>query len=173
MTVRRTLSLAVVAAVVGLALPSPAWADSHESSDPEQGTRLDTFPDDITIEFETEVAEPATLSILTADGDVIADQVEVELDGQTLHAHVPDVDGSGYFEIAYSATGSDGDPIVGDIEFEVVGPDEAQDEPSSGESDDDGWRGIAVIVIGVALGVAVIVISWRLLRGRPERSELP
>lgn len=178
MTVRRSLLTVALASLIALALPTPASADPHETSDPGQGTRLDSFPDEITVQFGVQITEPASISVSTVEGDIVAEDVEAVVDGREIVADVSDLDGSGSFRVSYTVTGPDQQPIVGQIDFDVADPADTEagpgEEAAEEAAEDQGtnWRGILIIGIGVALGLAVIVISWRLLRGRPERDSL-
>lgn len=176
MTVRRGILAAVLALGLSMGAPLSAFADPHEQSEPEQGTRLDSFPNRISVQFAQPVAEPALVSVATTDGDVV-EEVEASVDGREIVADVAGIDEVGSFVVSYVVGTGDGGTIEGEIAFDVVelavSPVGANGLASVDEEEEGtNWRGILSISIGVLLGVVVIFLSWKLLRGKPERDSL-
>nr|WP_301539721.1 copper resistance CopC family protein [Nocardioides sp. zg-DK7169] len=172
-----------------LAPTAPAWAHAAlVSSDPGDGDRVETLPDEVALEFNEPIADPAYVVVTAPDGvrvnsgDAVVDGTRVTQDLDAQGLALP----AGSYTLAYRVVSADGHPVSGEQTFEVATATEASGQPATGSAgsteadasdaqseaaaDDDGWDAttVALLVAGI---VAVLALAGALvLRGRREGS---
>ncbi|WP_166389786.1 copper resistance protein CopC [Nocardioides ochotonae] len=180
-----TLAALLVALVPGLLLATALPASAHAalvSSDPADASSVETLPDEVTLEFNESIADPAYVVVTAPDGvrvnsgdaAVAGPQVTQALDAQGLA--LP----AGTYTLAYRVVSADGHPISGEQTFEVETPtvadadaaDAAQtDETAEGAGNDDGGDALSTVLL-VAGVVAVFGLGGALvLRARRGGSQ--
>ncbi|MDV6299314.1 copper resistance protein CopC [Dietzia maris] len=124
----RVASVAVAAALVGgAAAPAVVLAPvagAHSvlvSIDPEDGSELDTPPDEIVLTFNEEINQNFASVAVTA-GDDRATRVvgDPSVAGETVTVDVDDL-GPGAYTVGYRVTSSDGHVVSGSSVFTVMG----------------------------------------------------
>nr|WP_279536282.1 copper resistance protein CopC [Nocardioides ochotonae] len=167
--------------MLATALPASAHA-ALVSSDPADASSVETLPDEVTLEFNESIADPAYVVVTAPDGvrvnsgdaAVAGPQVTQALDAQGLA--LP----AGTYTLAYRVVSADGHPISGEQTFEVETPtvadadaaDAAQtDETAEGAGNDDGGDALSTVLL-VAGVVAVFGLGGALvLRARRGGSQ--
>lgn len=124
----RLASVAVAAALVGgAAAPSVVLAPvavAHSvlvSIDPEDGSELDTPPDEIVLTFNEEINQNFASVAVTAGDDRAARVVgDPSVAGEVVTVEVDDL-GPGAYTVGYRVTSSDGHVVSGSSVFTVTG----------------------------------------------------
>lgn len=124
----RLASVAVAAALVGgAAAPSVVLAPvavAHSvlvSIDPEDGSELDTPPDEIVLTFNEEINQNFASVAVTAGDDRAARIVgDPSVAGEVVTVEVDDL-GPGAYTVGYRVTSSDGHVVSGSSVFTVTG----------------------------------------------------
>jgi methionine-rich copper-binding protein CopC len=118
---RRLLALALLC---GLALLlGTGVASAHTrllSSDPADGTSLDTGPDRVSLEFN-ESMQPgfSTITVVGADGTQFQTG-DVTADGDSVSIGVSPLGAAGRYEIGYRVISEDGHPVTGSVAFTLT-----------------------------------------------------
>ncbi|WP_228387858.1 MULTISPECIES: copper resistance CopC family protein [unclassified Nocardioides] len=172
-----TLAALLLALIPGTLLAAAAPASAHAalvSSDPADGSRVASLPDEVTLEFNEEISDPAYVVVTAPDGvrvnsgdaTVRGPRVTQALDAQGLA--LP----AGSYTLAYRVVSADGHPISGEQTFEVetataADPatetdrtDEGATEGGAAADDDWGATATGLVVAGV---VALVVLAGALL----------
>jgi methionine-rich copper-binding protein CopC len=110
----------------GLALllgAAPALAHTRlQSSDPADGSNLDTPPERVSLTFN-EAMTPGFSTLLVVGPDDIQYQTgEVSADGGTVSTAVRPLGPAGRYEIRYRVVSSDGHPVAGSVAFTLTTP---------------------------------------------------
>ena len=172
--------VAVVALVLAGTLgPGAATALAHNvlvSSDPAEGARLDTGPEQVTLTFDQPVRLAFnTVTMVGPDGSHWID-APVRVEGPTVTAPVHELGPAGTYTIGYRILSADGHPVSNKVTFELtkpgngtpVSPPEAAGEQDSSEQGSGSgapvWPWIAGAVVLVLLGLG---LALRL--GRPSQ----
>jgi len=174
-----TLAALLVALVPGLLLATAHPASAHAaliSSDPADGSSVETLPGEVTLEFNEAIADPAYVVVTAPDGvrvnvgdaTVAGPQVTQALDAQGLA--LP----AGTYTLAYRVVSADGHPISGEQTFEVATPTAADTTASTEDTgstddtagDDDGRDTLSTVLLGAGV-VAMLGLGGALvLRAR-------
>ena len=113
-----------------LALPAPAQAhDTLLSTDPEDGSTLETSPEAITFTFSADVLEVSPLVRITDESGEEVAEIEPSVEGPTATATLPEPLAAGTYEIQWRVVSGDGHPIEGTLTLTVE-----QDPADEGES---------------------------------------
>jgi methionine-rich copper-binding protein CopC len=140
MWVRVLVVLLLAAAATGALLAHPQAALAHDtllSTDPEDGSTVDSSPEKITLEYSANILDVSPVVRITdADGTVVQEG-DPEIDGPDAIAKVEKPLDPGTYTIQWRVVSSDGHPIEGDFSFTVAG-DGADAGPSSEASDAGG-----------------------------------
>ena len=159
------------------------------SSDPTDGARLESVPEQVVLTFSESLRQPSEAGVIV-DGKAIS--AEVEVDGPrvvvTPQADAPD----GTYEVNYRVVSADGHPITGTLEFTIasaagIATEAPADEPTPTEvpseeispaptdatddvKDDAVWS--SPLLLGAIVVVAVLAIGTAtVLRRRSTRSD--
>lgn len=167
------LMLCAIAAFV--VAPAASAHDELLATDPEQGSVVDTLPEEISMTFSGLLLDEAgatEVSVTSADGTSLTDGDPI-LDGTGLTQPL-DGSASGTVTVLWRVVSSDGHPIAGDFTFDVgaasatstsaasPGPSESSAPENSG--DDFPWPlviTVAIVVLGAGLVVALVATSRR------------
>lgn len=160
------LLLLVLAFVVAGAWPAGAHT-SLLSSDPADGARLDTAPEQVVLTFSEPIREPSEASV-QVDGRTLEAQVSV--DGPRLVV-TPASPAGGSYEINYRVVSADGHPVSGTTTFDVTsGPTVEPTEAAAASSVSDENGGVPTVLWIVLGGIVVVgALAFALLR-RPKVS---
>jgi hypothetical protein len=118
------LLAATVAACVALLLgAAPAFAHTRlESSDPADGSSVDTVPESVSLTFNEDIgAEFASMSVVGPDGTNYATGTVTTSGGQVSTAVSP-LGPAGVYEIGYRVVSDDGHPVQGKVSFTLTTP---------------------------------------------------
>jgi len=130
-------SLAAALGVVALAAAPAAAHASLIGANPEDGGTVERPPTEVVLEFSEEVAEPAFVSVTTADGiDVTGGAVTV--DGASVTRPLAAAAAAGEYTIAYRVVSADGHPIEGETTFTASEPAAAPKASTQPREDDGG-----------------------------------
>lgn len=90
------------------------------SSDPADGTSLDTGPDRVSLEFnDTMQSSFSTITVVGADGTQFQTG-DVTADGGTVSIGVSPLGTAGRYEIGYRVISEDGHPVTGSVAFTLT-----------------------------------------------------
>lgn len=190
MRLLRVLPLVLVAL---LALAGPAAAHtSLVSTDPGDGTTVDTAPEQVVLTFSENLREPSEASLMV-DGDAVDADVAVDGPRLVVTAAQP---AEGTHELNYRVVSADGHPVTGTTTFTVrasgaapaVEPTASEptvpaqssepaatgsgDEPADTDSDSGGTPAWLWIVLGavVVLGLGAVAVVRARAGSRDDRS---
>ncbi|MEE4023537.1 copper resistance CopC family protein [Gordonia sp. PKS22-38] len=174
---------ATVAVVVGvlltggfgfLATPTASAHSQVVSSDPEDGSTVQTAPQQVTITFNEPLQETfAVLTVVGPDGNFWQDG-EAIVDGPRLSVALRELGPAGTYTLNYRVTSADGHPVDGQRTFELTtagsgtpGPvaDSAADESDGGPPL---WPFIVGAVVLLVGGLGVVLLMSR--RSGPRSS---
>lgn len=121
--VLRALALTLVTGLALLLGATPALAHTQFlDSDPADGARLDTAPEQVTLTFNEAIpAEFSTITVIGPDGtgyhtgDVTAGE-------NTVSTAVRPLGPAGRYEIGYRVISDDGHPVTGSVAFTLTAP---------------------------------------------------
>ncbi|MBS4753559.1 copper resistance protein CopC [Nocardioides sp. zg-ZUI104] len=142
--IARTL-VALLAVALGL-LGALAWqppASAHASlvsADPADGTRLDTLPAQVRLEFSEPMSAPAYVVVTAPDGTQVQ-QGEAAVADTRVSIALSGAGAEGTYGLAFRAVSADGHPVSGRLVF-VVG-DGPLEEPYVAPGQDAGDAGTA------------------------------
>lgn len=128
--------LAVLAALVVAAVMVPVPALAHDtliSADPENGSTLETSPEQVALTFSADVLDVGpVVRIADADGEVVV-ELTPELDGPEVTAALEEPLPAGDYLLQWRVVSSDGHPIEGSEAFAVAqGPAAAETTQAGG-----------------------------------------
>ena len=124
-------ALTALAALVLIGLPAPASAHATlVGSTPTQGQHLDALPDEVSFEFNQDMASPAYVIVTAPDGSSVADGPP-QVDGAVVRQAVTDGP-EGSYTMAYRAVSEDGHPVTGEITFSIGAAGTAAPSASTG-----------------------------------------
>lgn len=125
------LCVALLLAVM-LALPGPAQAhDTLLSTDPEDGSSLETSPEEIAFTFSSDILDVSPLVRISDDsGEEIAEIVPT-VDGPTATAALEEPLPAGTYDIQWRVVSGDGHPIEGTLTLTVEQDPSAEEEPAA------------------------------------------
>lgn len=120
----RGLVVGIMATLVMLVGAVPAHGHAElTSSDPKDGSRLESAPAALSFTFGEQVLEQGNAVTLTDVASGARLQVgPLEVDGDTVSVAWPDQSPAGQFRAAYRVVSADGHPIAGTITFTVDQP---------------------------------------------------
>lgn len=180
------LALALVCGVTALGSTAPAHAHAGlVSSDPEEGSTLDTAPTEVTLTFNEEVRDPAFVVVTAPDGkqqESGKPTIDGEVVSQTLALDTEAAQHpGGAWTVAYRVVSSDGHTVQGHVRFRVTGEapspsstaSDTSDEgpatrPNGTDGDDETSNGAAPVVIAALLGLLLVVVTVTQKRRRKE-----
>jgi methionine-rich copper-binding protein CopC len=165
----RALAGAIAGLVGLLALPMPPAA-AHAglaSSNPKDGTTVQSLPRQIVLKF-TEAVGEAQVEVTASDGTVVSDG-DPEALGATVTEPLTGDGPSGTYTIAYRVVSADGHPVSDELTFDVRSgspPGESANAGSSGDSSDEGFLGshvghFAVGGVGLLIGMVLVGVGLR------------
>src|SRR5690348_11777957 len=131
-TVLRLVAATVAACVALLVGAAPAFAHTRlESSNPADGSTLDSIPDTISLTFNEAVqSEFATLKVVGPDGAEYQTGAVSAANGQVSTAVSP-LGPAGAYQVGYRVVSDDGHPVQGKISFTLTRPGPAAAAPVS------------------------------------------
>jgi hypothetical protein len=127
------IAAATVAACIALLLgAAPAFAHTRlESSNPADGSKLDSVPGTISLTFNEAVqSEFATLKVVGPDGTEYQTGTVSAADGQVSTAVSP-LGPAGAYQVGYRVVSDDGHPVQGTLSFILTTPGPAAAAPAS------------------------------------------
>ncbi|WP_051639857.1 copper resistance CopC family protein [Cellulomonas sp. URHE0023] len=173
---RRSTAVALTGLMVGgvLGVVGASSAQAHDvlrSSDPADGSTVQTAPEQVTLTFDepaialgTEVEVRSPDGTLASDGDPVLVDVTV---AQKLGGELP----AGRYTVSWRVTSADGHPITGDLTFTATTAttlgDTTRPSPPGAEAQDSGGGSGAPVVVLVV--IAAVTTSWLLWRRRRPR----
>lgn len=176
---RLVAALAVVAlTVAGLFAGTASAHSTLVSSDPADGARLDSMPQQVGLIFNEDV-DPSLSQVVVNSGGVAREAQNVVADGPRVSATMPaDVD-PGQVSVLYKIVSADGHPVSGRISFTVDGggatataaptgaPTTATPaRPATQETDSGNGMMIALTVVAA---IVLVVIGALVLRSERRR----
>lgn len=185
-----SLVLLVTSALLGWSMPAQAHT-SLISTDPTEGARLASVPEQVVLTFSENLREPSTVGV-AVDGEEV--EVDFQVDGPRVVVTPPSDAPEGTYDINYRVISADGHPVTGTLSFEVaqaagIATEEAPagDEPTATQSpetatndaaadaeDDSVWSsplllGVGVLAVVLAIG-AVTILRRRSVTSDHDRS---
>jgi methionine-rich copper-binding protein CopC len=127
------LAAATVAACIALLLgAAPAFAHTRlESSNPADGSKLDSVPATISLTFNEAVqSEFATLKVVGPDGTEYQTGAVSAANGQVSTAVSP-LGPAGAYQVGYRVVSDDGHPVQGKLSFTLTTPGPAAAAPAA------------------------------------------
>ncbi|MDN5821419.1 MAG: copper resistance protein CopC [Brachybacterium sp.] len=142
---RSTSALALCVALLFaamLALPAPAQAhDTLLSTDPADGSTLETSPESVVFTFSSEILDVSPLvRVSDESGDEVA-EITPTVDGPTATATLPEPLPAGTYDIQWRVVSGDGHPIEGTLTL-TVEQDPATEEGPTMTASDGGGEGM-------------------------------
>lgn len=149
-------------------------AQSHSvlvTSDPEDGSTVDSIENGVTLTFNENIQEPAFVTV-SLEGE--SQSVDAEIEGTNVVAPLAGVvDAPGDIVVAYRVVSADGHPIEGIVEFSYEPQADTDAEPTASEPtpteaapsdtaeetvDESGtsawtWIGLALVIVALAAAV--------------------
>lgn len=165
MRTRRTLTVAaVLALLLGVAVPAAFAHARLQSASPTSGETLDTMPAEVRLVFDEDVNRPSSIAVQAPDGTLLAEG-EAELDGAEAFATLEDPNLAGTYCVNYRIISADAHPVTGEYTFEVTAGDEP-DEPVDCAGEQSSRDRYLLWAIGGFLVIIVGLLAWNLLRNR-------
>ena len=121
MTTRRVRALALTGLILLVSVGFPSAAHAHAtvvSSNPSEGTVVDTLPAEVTITFDENIATPAFVSVIASDGTNLAEGSPTILDA-TVTQPVRSSTATGTYTLSYRVVSADSHPLSGSLTFGV------------------------------------------------------
>jgi methionine-rich copper-binding protein CopC len=130
--VLRLVAASVAACVALLLGAAPAFAHTRlESSNPADGSTLDSVPDTVSLTFNEAVqSEFATLTVVGPDGTEYQTGPVSAANGQVSTAVSP-LGPAGAYQVGYRVVSDDGHPVQGKVSFTLATPGPAAAAPAS------------------------------------------
>jgi copper resistance protein C len=122
--VLRTVAVALLAGLALLLGAAPALAHTRlQSSDPADGTSLDSAPQRVSLTFnETMTPGFSTINVVGPDGKSRYETGEVAVDGPVVSIALLPLGPAGRYEIGYRVVSADGHPVTGSVAFTLTTP---------------------------------------------------
>lgn len=132
------LCVALLLAAI-LAMPAPAQAhDTLLSTDPADGSTLETSPEEVTFTFSSDILDVSPLVRVSDEaGDEVAEIVPT-VEGPTATATLDEPLAAGTYDIQWRVVSSDGHPIEGTLSLTVEQDPAAEEDPAPASSDGGG-----------------------------------
>lgn len=132
------LCVALLLAAI-LAMPAPAQAhDTLLSTDPADGSTLETSPEEVTFTFSSDILDVSPLVRVSDEaGDEVAEIVPT-VEGPTATATLDEPLAAGTYDIQWRVVSSDGHPIEGTLSLTVEQDPAAEQDPAPASSDGGG-----------------------------------
>lgn len=126
---RLSILLGIVTLGFVVAVPSSAVAHADlASSNPADGSSVETMPAEVSLTFSGVVQEPARVAVAAADGARM-NSFDIEVRDDTVTSVINQPAPAGVYTVTYQAVSADGDPVSGSATFTVLtGP-----EPTAGD----------------------------------------
>ena len=116
-----------------IALPAPAQAhDTLLSTDPEDGSTLETSPEEVTFTFSDDILDVSPLVRISDEAGEEVAEIVPSVDGPTATAALEEPLPAGTYDIQWRVVSSDGHPIEGTLTL-TVEQDPAAEEGASAE----------------------------------------
>lgn len=158
------LLLLFSAVLLGWSLPAHAHT-SLVSSDPSEGARLDSAPQQVVLTFSENLNQPSEAGLVV---DGTTRDASVEVDGRRLVVTATGERPDGAYQVNYRVVSADGHPVTGTLSFTVgeatAAADDTTEVPADTENTVPSMSTIVLIVGLVLVGVALAVLFLR--RGR-------
>ena len=171
MTFRHLRALALTGLVVLVAASFPGTAHAHASvvsSNPSEGTVVETLPAEVTITFDENIAEPAFIAVIDSDGTNLAEGSPTILDA-TVTQPVRSSAATGTYTLSFRVVSADSHPISGSLRFGVgrgVSLPKSTESASSTEANtvsDDSSSSNTMLYVWLVIGVAVVLFLGAVL----------
>ena len=125
------LCVALLLAVM-LALPGPAQAhDTLLSTDPADGSALETSPEEVTFTFSADILDVSPLVRISDDSGEEVAEIVPTVDGPTATAALDEPLPAGTYDIQWRVVSSDGHPIEGTLTLTVEQDPAAEESPAA------------------------------------------
>ena len=127
-----------------LALPAPAQAhDTLLSSDPEDGSTLETSPEEIALTYSADILEVSPLVRITDESGTELAEIVPTIEGPVATATLPEPLPAGTHTVQWRVVSSDGHPIEGTFTLTVEQDPAEVAGPSDGGGEDAAATGAA------------------------------
>ena len=165
--VPKLIAAVLLAGCVAFAGPLPAAAHaSLVSTDPADGSQLQTAPETIGLTFNEDL-DIGFVAVTAPDGTKVGTS-EPRLSGARMSADLAESRQSGKFIVAYRVVSVDGHPVTGEFTFIATSGHQAAPQEAAGEESFVD-RNSTLLVVGLALAmVAIALMLAPLSRRRRE-----
>lgn len=137
-SLRRVVTVSLLAAVAVMLPQSAVAHDELISSDPADGATVATAPEQLTLTFSGQIAEVGAAVNVTDGAQASVVDGDPQVEGTTLVQDLSDDLAAGDYEVVWRVTSQDGHPISGTFGFVVeAGVDDATQEAVSDETADE------------------------------------
>lgn len=159
---------AALVAVFMLLFAGPAAAhDEIVATTPMDGERVEAFPDEVRVEFATDVETRSTVTVVDPDGDVTRG-LTPRIDGPIVVIPLRLATDPGTYTIQLRVISADGHPVSSTIRFSLTEPaittgSAATASRAPGETDSSAPHG-APVWPWIAIAVAAVIGGRMLLR---------
>lgn len=149
---------AVAASFALAVIATPAWGHAAlQSSEPEQGARLEAVPDRVLVSYAEPPTNDSTFAVIDGCGRDVADEVEVL--NETIEASVA-TGQPGRWRVEWSVISAvDGHLTTDEVSFRVVGETDCSargDVPPEASGDIDEGQSSPLVPIAIA---AVVIVG--------------
>ncbi|CAM3620043.1 hypothetical protein GCM10009799_06570 [Nocardiopsis rhodophaea] len=131
-----TLASLTASLLLGIGLAPAALAhNTLIDSSPEDGAKLDTAPEEVTLTFNTDVNDGGNAIVVTGPDGATYQEGDVRLDGPTASTDLRPLDAAGEYTIAYRIISADGHPLEEKLTFSVTEDAVADNEATTEDGD--------------------------------------
>lgn len=135
------LSIALLFAVL-LGLSAPAQAhDTLLSTDPADGSTLETSPEEITFTFSADILDVSPLVRVSDEAGTEVAEIVPSIDGPTATAALDEPLVAGTYDVQWRVVSSDGHPIEGTLTLTVEQDPAAEEAPAPSDSGGESTEG--------------------------------
>lgn len=167
---RLALACALTAMLVAVgAGPASAHA-ALVSTDPADGTSVETVPERVTLTFNENVGNPAYVAVTAPDGEQLAVD-DVQAVDRTVTASVDGSGLRGVHELSYRVVSADGHPVKGTVVFTTTTGTEVAEAATSADASSESFlhRHRSHVAWAAVAAVAAVVLLLVPLRRRSSR----
>lgn len=118
----KRLSVVLACTIFGLVICVPSAAFAHAalaSSNPRDDARIKVMPGKVSLTLNEPIREPASISVTGQDGSRINSKL-VTVQDKTAASEITQTAPAGSYKMNYRIVSTDGHPVAGTIEFEVL-----------------------------------------------------
>lgn len=174
MRMRAFAGVLAIVALTLLARPLPASAHaSLVSSDPADGSTLESFPEQVTLTFDESVDEPAFVTVTAPDGATVTSGDPAVSDA-TVTQRLDPGSTDGTYTLAFRVMSFDGHPVTGTVLFNLGHPSQpvqAVTEPGAGTTGGDSFISEHVASLTIAMGAITLAICLAILKAGRNRQQ--